>query len=138
MRITWPTLEVSVTVELADEKNPDLVGEIWDALPIRAVQEHSMVTGKSMYAWAPLVSVAPVPYTMRISDTPAGTLSYSQKTGNKIILRYGETTEDLQTPIVGFVTADDVPLLDRVGERVWSSSFHTKELIWVDFERVEA
>ena len=58
---------------------------------------------------------------MKIKDTPPGVVSYSQKTGNKMIIRYGKVTEDLMTPIVGFIDPKDVSKLDKVGQTVWDN-----------------
>lgn len=121
MLIEWPELNVKVEAKLEDVRNAELIHEIWDHLPMTAVQEHAAVTGKSMYAWVPMISMAPIPYQMRIKDTPPGVVSYSQKTGNKMVIRYGKVTEDLMTPIVGFIDKSEVPKLEKVGEAVWGN-----------------
>ena len=121
MIIEWPQLNVRVEAILEDVRNAELIKEIWENLPMEAVQEHAAVTGKSMYAWVPMVSTAPIPFEMRIKDTPPGVVSYSQKTGNKMIIRYGKVTEDLMTPIVGFIDQKWVPDLEKVGEAVWNN-----------------
>ena len=121
MIIQWPQLDVRVEAVLEDVRNAELIKEIWENLPMEAVQEHAAVTGKSMYAWVPMVSTAPIPFEMRIKDTPPGVVSYSQKTGNKMIIRYGKVTEDLMTPIVGFIDQKWVPDLEKVGEAVWNN-----------------
>ena len=41
--------------------------------------------------------------------------------GNKLIVRYGKVTEDLLTPIVGFIDPKEVPKLDKVGAAVWDN-----------------
>lgn len=121
MIIEWPELEVKVEAVLEDVRNAELIDEIWANLPMVAVQEHAAVTGKSMYAWVPMISSAPIPYQMRIKDTPPGVVSYSQKTGNKMVVRYGKVTEDLMTPIVGFIDPKHVPELEKVGQAVWGN-----------------
>ena len=121
MIIEWPQLDVRVEAVLEDVRNAELIKEIWENLPMEAVQEHAAVTGKSMYAWVPMVSTAPIPFEVRIKDTPPGVVSYSQKTGNKMIIRYGKVTEDLMTPIVGFIDQKWVPDLEKVGEAVWNN-----------------
>jgi hypothetical protein len=121
MFIEWPDFNIKVEAKLEDVRNADLINEIWDNLPMTCVQEHAMVTGKSMYCWAPMVSIADIPFQMRIKDTPPGVVSYSQKTGNKLIVRYGKVTEDLMTPIVGFIDPAEVPQLEKVGEAVWNN-----------------
>ena len=109
MIIEWPELDVKVEAVLEDVRNAELIDEIWANLPMTSIQEHAMVTGKSMYCWAPMISLAEIPFQMEIKDTPPGVVSYSQKTGNKLIVRYGKVTEDLMTPIVGFIDPKHVP-----------------------------
>jgi len=135
MFVEWPELNVKVEVELEDQRNSELIDEIWSNLPMTAVQEHAMVTGKSMYSWVPMISFAPIPFQMRIKDTPPGVVSYSQKTGNKMIIRYGEVTEDLMTPIVGFVMKEQVHLLDHVGKTIWDSYSLDKKVYRVIFSK---
>ena len=91
MFIEWPDFNVKVEAVLEDVRNPDLINEIWNNLPMTSIQEHAMV------------------------------VSYSQITGNKLIVRYGKVTEDLMTPIVGFIDPQEVPKLDKIGEAVWNN-----------------
>lgn len=135
MLIEWPELNIEVEAELEDVRNADLIKEIWDNLPMTSIQEHAMVTGKSMYCWAPMISFAEIPFQMMIKETPPGVVSYSQKTGNKLIVRYGKVTEDLMTPIVGFIKKDQVPKLEEVGNAVWSSYSEDKKPIIVNFKK---
>ena len=51
MFIEWPDFGIKVEAKLEDEKNADLINEIWENLPMTSIQEHAMVTGKSMYCW---------------------------------------------------------------------------------------
>jgi len=135
MLIEWPELNIEVEAELEDVRNADLINEIWDNLPMTSIQEHAMVTGKSMYCWAPMISLAEIPFQMMIKETPPGVVSYSQKTGNKLIVRYGKVTEDLMTPIVGFIKKNQVPKLEEVGSAVWSSYSGDKKPIIVNFKK---
>ena len=135
MIIEWPQLDITVEAKLEDIKNKELIDEIWKNLPMSAIQEHAMVTGKSMYAWVPMISMAPTPFQMEIKDTPPGVVSYSQKTGNKMIVRYGKVTEDLLTPIVGFIDPEDVPKLDEVGQAVWKNYTTDKTPIVVNYKK---
>ena len=38
-----------------------------------------------------------------------------------MVVRYGLVTEDLMTPIVGFIDPKHVPELEKVGDAVWSN-----------------
>ena len=84
-----------------------------------------------MYAWTPLVSTAAIRVRERICDAPVGRLRFSQSTGQKLIVQYGPTTEDLAQPVLGEIAGADADKLPEVGRRVWSSTYETKELIWL-------
>jgi hypothetical protein len=135
MFIEWPDLKIKVEAVLEDRRNAALISEIWNHLPMTSIQEHAMVTGKSMYCWVPMLSFAEIPFQMMIKETPPGVVSYSQKTGNKMIVRYGKVTEDLMTPIVGFVREEQVNLLEKVGKAVWNTYSTDKKLIIVEFTK---
>jgi hypothetical protein len=133
LRLAWESesLSAEVGAELACDLNEALCADLIAALPFTVLQTNSVVTGESMYAWAPLVSVAPTPVTERICDAPAGRLRFSLNTGNKLVVQYGTATEPLSVPVVGAVDAGDLDALGKVGRAVWESTYHTKELIWL-------
>lgn len=137
MFIEWPDLGIKVAADMLDDKNPDMINEIWENLPLHAIQEHAMVTGKSMYSWVPMISLAKPQYQMMIKDTPPGVVSYSQKTGNKLIVRYGECTEDLLTPVLGFVRKEQLSELEKVAEAIWKNYSADKKPIRVIFKEGE-
>ena len=135
MFIEWPDFGVKVEAVLEDVRNAELINEIWENLPMTSIQEHAMVTGKSMYCWVPMISLADIHYEMRIKDTPPGVVSFSQKTGNKMVVRYGTVTEDLMTPIVGFIPKEQVPEVDRVGDAVYKNYYGEKKPFVVKFSK---
>jgi hypothetical protein len=137
--IEWPDLNVSVSATLLDEKNPELCEVLWGHLPFVSVQEHMVVSGEGIYCWAPIVTTAPVRYTERLTEMPPGRLTYIQATGNKIGLAYGPITEPLDhcTPI-GQILEHDLPKLPVIGKAVWDSTFYTKKIIAVHFEKGES
>jgi len=135
MIVRWPGLHAKVSVQLAADLNADLVREVWGNLPFTCVQDHGVVTGKIMYCWVPLVSIAPVERLDKHTEAPIGRVSYSQGTGNKIIIKYGECTEDIGAPVLGIVAKEDLATLDQVGKQAWESSYLTKDLIEVVFEK---
>lgn len=135
VKLTWYPINISVTAYLATNENPDLYEEVAKALPFTVLMDHAMVSGKSMYAWAPMISTAAVQTKERQCDAPLGRIRYSQGTGDKIIVQYGEVTEDIETPILGEVLTKDIGELAKVGEMVWQSSFRTKEMIWFKMEK---
>jgi len=135
MIVRWPKVGAQVNVQLADNVNPELVQEVWRSLPFTCVQDHGVVTGKIMYCWIPLVSIAPVKRLDKHTDAPIGRVSYSQGTGNKIIIKYGECTEDIGAPVLGLVPEDDILTLEHVGRLAWESTYISKDIVEVVFER---
>jgi hypothetical protein len=136
IRLTWQPLGLQVDAELACDLNEQLCDDFLKSLPFTVLQDHAVVSGESMYAWAPLVSVAPAPVTERICDAPIGRLRFSQATGNKLIVQYGPTTETLRGPVLGKVIDSHLDRLPEVGQAVWESTFRTKDLIWITVERL--
>lgn len=134
IKMTWQPLGITVDAELAVNENPELCKDVIDALPFTILQDHAVVTGESIYAWTPIVSTAPIKVRERICDAPDGRLRFSQSTGQKFIVQYGPTTEDLRQPVLGEVIEAHAPRLKEVGRRVWDSTFKTKELIWLTVE----
>jgi len=134
VRLRWEPIGVTVLADLAADLNEQLCAEFVETLPFTVLQDHAVVTGESMYAWVPLMSLAAAPVTERICDAPPGRLRYSQSTGNKLVVQYGLTTEPLRSPVLGQVSPPDVDALGVVGKAVWDSTFRTKEHIWLTVE----
>ncbi len=133
--LTWEPLGISVRAALAVDRNPALCQDLLDVLPFTTLQEHAVVTGKSMFAWTPAVSTAPVPVKEQINLAPIGRLRFSQNTGQKLIVQYGPTSEDLLAPVLGQVVAEDVHKLEAVGAAAWSSNFEQPREIWLTVTR---
>lgn len=131
IEITWQPLGIRAEAVLAAALNPELVAEFVTALPFTFLQEHATVIGESMYAWTPLVSTARVQHTERICDAPIGRLRFSQSTGQKFIVQYGTTTEDLDAPILGQVLPEHCAGLASVGESAWRNTLDRRVDIWV-------
>lgn len=134
IRMTWQPLGITVDAVLATSENPELCDDVIKALPFTIIQDHAVVSGQSIYAWTPVVSTAPVHVKERQCDAPVGRIRYSQGTGQKIIVQYGDVTEDIATPVLGEVLAEHAARLEEVGRRVWESTFDTKEPIWLTVE----
>lgn len=134
LRLTWEPLGISVILELATFKNPELCKDVWDAAPFRVNQEHACVSGKSMYAWTPALSTAPVKWKEIIREAPFGRVRFSQGTGQKLIVQYGPTTEDIATPVLGQIAGADLDKLPTVGAAVWDAMYNSKEVVWLKVE----
>ncbi len=134
IRMTWPELDLSIRAELAEDLNPELCADFLAAVPFTVLQSHPMVTGKSLFAWAPTTSTAPIQVREEILHSPKGRLRFSQRTGQKLVLQYGPCFETIFAPVLGQVVAEDIDKLDTLGESVWKSTYETKEQIWLRVE----
>jgi len=134
VRLTWQPLGISVVAVLATNENGALCDDLLAALPFAVLQDHAVVSGQSIYAWAPIVSTAPVQVRERQCDAPIGRIRYSQGTGNKIVIQYGEVTEDIETPVLGEILPQYHQQLIEVGQAALKSTFETKELIFLHME----
>lgn len=134
VRLTWEPLGISVIAVFATKENPELCSDILKVLPFTVVQDHAVVSGESMYAWAPVISTSPVHVKERQCDAPIGRIRFSQGTGQKIIVQYGEVTEDIATPVLGEILPEYAGELAKVGRAVLESNFGNKEPIFLTVE----
>lgn len=130
--IKWPELGVTIVAELNDENNPEMCEEFWQDLPFKVMQAHPVVSGESLYAWAPTISTAPVRQTIPLNECKPGHMRYSQKTGNKFSINYGQSTETLAQPILGMVLPEYIDQLPAIGKAIWTNVFFAKEHIFVE------
>ena len=136
IKMEIPELKVSAVI-VCEERNSALCDEVWTQLPFTVVQEHGVVSGELIYGWAPLVSVAETPFRLLYTESPIGCVTYSQGTGNKIIVKYGPCNEDLFAPVLGYVQPDALDALAAAGRAVWFNYFNDKHVILTHFSRVE-
>ncbi|KAL9242753.1 hypothetical protein vseg_016722 [Gypsophila vaccaria] len=136
VRLSWEPLGVSVVAVMATNENPELAGDIIKALPFTIMMDHAVVCGASMYAWAPVVSTAPVRVKERQCDAPVGRIRFSQGTGQKIIVQYGEVTEDILSPVLGEVLPEYAADIIKVGAAVLKSTMVTKDIIRLTVELI--
>lgn len=136
LRLRWEPLGIEVRAFLATDKNPELCADLLAALPFKALQTHPMAAGESLMAWAPMVTTAPTPFKEEISRAPIGRLRYNAATGQKFIVQYGRTSEDIMAPVIGSVLAEDRHLLPALGAAVWRAQYETKEPIWLHIARL--
>jgi hypothetical protein len=129
--LTWEPLGVTVHATLAENLNPTLCGALLDALPFTVLQDHSAVSGDSVFAWTPLVTTMATPVKERVCDAPVGRLRFQQATGQKLVVAYGRTTETGPAPVLGQIDDADLAALPEVGRAVFDSTFHTKNPIWL-------
>lgn len=134
IRISFPGLGKSVRAWVASNANPELVADVKAALPFTAFIDHASVAGESMFAWAPLVSTAPLRVTERVCDAPPGRIRFSQNTGQKFTIQYGQTHETIHVAVLGSVVEADLDTLREIGAAVRHATTVTKDLVWMTVE----
>lgn len=132
--VSFPDFDTNMVIEL-EERNRELCDEVWAALPFSYVQEHSMVSGQSMYGWVPVISTAKVPYKIRRDQSPIGFVGFNQGTGNKISMKYGPLTEPLYANCLGYIPEQYHKKLREIGEAVWQNYFLDKRVFVVEMRR---
>jgi hypothetical protein len=137
IRISWPTVGITVLAELEDDKNLELCNEFWSCLPFSVLQSHPVVSGAAIFAWVPLLSESKVGWKENILQSPVGRLRYLQSAGNKLSIQYGKGLEDSRHPVLGQVIAEHTSFLPEIGKRVWDSLFWDKDPIFVTVSRVD-
>lgn len=135
MLMEFLDFDISMIIQL-NENNEELCNEVWDKLPFTCVQEHGMVSGFMIYCWVPMISLANINEKFLHTESPIGTVNYSQGTGNKIIVKYGECNEDLGAPLLGFVEDKFLNDLEKIGKIVWDNYFNFKEVYKVRFSKL--
>lgn len=134
--LEWPDLQLSAIAELADDKNPELCDDLWNALPICSIMNNAVITDGSMYCWLPLLSFAPIHYKERIDEAPIGRLRYSQGTGNKLIVQYSQCYEDVKGTVLGEIIPEHIDIVKKVGEKARESIFMTKKELHIRVSRL--
>lgn len=135
--LEWPELGLSARAALADDQNPELCDDLWNALPIHSIMNNAVVTDGSMYCWVPMLSFAPVRVKERIDQAPIGRLRYSQNTGQKVIVQYAACNEDIMGAVLGEVDPADIDTICQVGRIAREAIFMTKQELHVRISRLD-
>ena len=135
VKVSWPEVGVSTTFELEDDLNRELCDDFWSALPFTSVQEMGLVNPGIIYTWVPTVNFSKINKTVLHSQAPRGCVTYSQGTGNKVIIKYGVCTEDCPAPVLGQVAEGGVEVIEKIGNLIWENYFLDKKIYTVRFER---
>ncbi len=136
IRIAWPDLQMEAVATLAEDKNPMLCEEFWNALPMESIMNNAVVTDGSMYCWVPMLCHADIQFKERIDLAPIGRLRYSQNTGNKFIIQYGQCNENIYGAVLGMVDSDYIDIIRRVGMEAMKAIFLTKQELHVAITRI--
>ena len=135
--LEWEDLGVSAKATLADDKNPELCDDLWNALPINSIMNNAVITDGSMYCWVPMLSFAPIHVKERIDLAPIGRLRYSQNTGNKVIVQYAQCNEDIMGAVLGQVDEEDIETIKKIGDEALKSIFMTKKELHIRISRLD-
>lgn len=136
IEIEWPELGITVTANLADDKNPSKCNVLWDNLPIESIQSHCFSSGERIYAPCRIVSdvadewVDPrsraylssfweMKYWGSIPVKPGLVLTNFTPHWGWIDIIYGQLKESLPIAPVAYVVDEDLEKLARVGNAVW-------------------
>ena len=132
----WPELGITVTANLADDKNSSKCNILWDNLPIETIQTHAFSSGDRMYAPTKIVSnvanewVDPrsnnpqighweEKYWGRVPVKPGLVMTNFNISLSPIDIIYGQLKEALPIAPVAYVVDEDLEKLANVGHAVW-------------------
>ena len=124
MVISWPDLEERVRAELLQELNPELCNFIKGHLPIQTIQSHGVIAGGLLMAPTQMVYTSRPEHLELHLEQPIGRINYSLFY-LALSIKYAPIAEHNELSPVGQVLEEDLPILARVGERVWR---HTCDL----------
>lgn len=131
IEVEWVELAQKVTVNLDEQKNPELVELLWNNLPYQSVQTHALVSGQHLYHIAPISELVYTKARVKEDRTksPEGTVFLSQL--HHLAIKYGNLTEYLPAAAIGEVIPEDMQRLKDIGAHCWESTFRNKTPICV-------
>jgi hypothetical protein len=136
IEIEWPELGVTVTANLADDKNPSKCNVLWENLPIKSIQSHAFSSGDRMYfptrivndvanEWVDPRSNNPVighwenKYWGRVPVKPGLIQANFKISFGSIDIVYGQLKEALPIAPVAYIIEEDLDKLALAGQAVW-------------------
>lgn len=139
----WPTLGEQVRCDKLGHNQH--IFDWWeDQLPQRAVQGHTMVSGWCLYTvsiplkkritWEPGTEVGE-----DLTQEPDGRMNLMNPVGEvaEVLIKYSDATEYLDFVSFAQVREEDLPILREVGAVQWKAVINTKEIIVVEFVKME-
>jgi|SRR5579884_386514 hypothetical protein len=119
IRMTWPSLDASASIQLLDDRAPTICNLLWDALPWESVQGHALISGFMMFATSPVFTLARENVRLFTQMGP-GDCAYGPGSQN-VVVAYGPLTEPEGISVWGHVPREHWPTLRRVGQRAWQN-----------------
>jgi hypothetical protein len=129
--LEWPSEEITITATLLEDEEPELCKLLWENLekPLRLFCRHPVSTGKEFSAAArpsrhPVKTGVVMGRNKRMfCEIPPGSINYSIHGGyGGLSCYYGPCTEPITVngAVVAKVDEDEMPMLRKAGEAVWS------------------
>ena len=133
--IEWPDFNVTVTVDLLDDINPELCEELWQVLPFDTVIQDNMSPGDVFLVPIPYTPSFPSPEKLnRLPDEPPGSVTLL---GIYILITYGTVVEPFGVPRIGWIQEEDVKKLRSLAPKLREAYFFTKEVNIAKFRKKE-
>lgn len=141
--MSFPEINLSVQVKPLS-KNQKLYDWFLENLPLKGVQSHAVVSGKIIYIMN-LRMKKPSPVRYRdlavedLSEAKDGRIFIFITAGKvgSVSVKYGEVSENMSYPVLAQVRPEDLKNLAKIGEAVWKSLYSTKQVITVEFSKVQ-
>ena len=129
--LEWPSINIQVTATLLETEEPELADLLWKNLekPLKLFCRHPVSTGEEFSAAARpprhLVKTGTALGRNKrmFCEIPPGSINYSVHGGyGGLSCYYGLCTEPITVSgaVVAKVSTEELPLLRRAGEEVWS------------------
>jgi hypothetical protein len=119
LKMSWPSLNESIRIDLLADKAPSVCNLLWDCLPYKSIQSHALITGYMMLATSPVFTLARENLRLYTEAEPGDCL-YGPGSQN-VVLTYGPLTEPEGAGVWGKVLDKDLDALARVGRRAWEN-----------------
>ncbi|UNI13845.1 hypothetical protein JDV02_000544 [Purpureocillium takamizusanense] len=130
IKIKWPQLDATITVDFTTGLNPGLIDLLFEYLPYRSLQNHALVSGDHLYHLVPSERLiyTKADYTVPDRTTePDGTVFLSGL--QHLAIKYGTLSEYLPAAPCGNVVPQDIKKLREVGNSIWRACNETKQVI---------
>ena len=126
LRLQTVQTNLSILADLLEDQNPQACEALWNNLPYRSVQLHTVVAGKNIYNFIP--DHTPFfnhqPHLVRRMETEPGTIF--SPFPRSMFIKYGDDSEDHQFPPVARVREKDLDTLEEIGRLCWEGMYRTK------------
>ena len=125
--IEWSDFNVTVTVDLLDDENPELCEQFWQTLPFQTLFAASMSAGDKLKLPIPrILPVVPPEKLVLLPDEPPGTI-ISLGMGS-LLLKYRIVAEPFRVPRLGRIPQEELDKVRNVAIKLREAYFFTKEI----------